>query len=392
MPGLRGGEGLRSDDHADVDQDRQQRHQRDHCRGQSHNAGEGQDQDHNAGENGVTHAGAGSLPAGVTDVDDGGEHAAQEGAQDRQHGGNRHAQRHGIMLAGGVRAFQVIHALQEVVNAQRNGCGQIGSDVAEALDELADHQAGEGNVEVMHGVRHGVRAHIAGGPGQDRADEDRERAGRHVEGQPLVSQPAHHQDNEAHKADVRRGEHFTDGVAGNEGQREAGQSAQHGGAGHVLLDDGTGKGADEHDHAFHKVPHHTGGPGQHPVFGGNVGGQDHGQRHRIIVRHAQAVRHSRHIRAVFPYGHLPCDVGQYEVTQRNGQRRSRHDFAVHDVRGHRDRHRQKGNGRQEVGQRVGKKAEKSVQVAADPQGRAPDFFCVAHNLSSYFNPRLSPGP
>ena len=131
-------EGLRADQHADVEQDRQDRDHRDQARDQRHDSEPGQHQHHHAGRGGIADPPAHRLPARMADVDGVDERIAEQAtdqaddAVGRQHLGGRKrvARRRG--------ALDVVHRLDEIIDAERNRGDQYDSDELEARKDVAD--------------------------------------------------------------------------------------------------------------------------------------------------------------------------------------------------------------------------------------------------------------
>ena len=78
-------EGLRADQHADVEQDRQDRDDGDQARDQGHDAEPGQHQHHHAGRGGIADPPAHRLPAGMADVDGVDERIAEQATDQADH-------------------------------------------------------------------------------------------------------------------------------------------------------------------------------------------------------------------------------------------------------------------------------------------------------------------
>ncbi len=124
VSGWRGLERLRADQHADVEQDRRDRDHR-HQRQQHRDDAEPRQDDHHHARGGrEADATAHRLPAGMADIDRVDErvaHQATDQADDAV--GGQHA-RGGIVIARRFRALDIVHRLDQVVDAEGNGCHQ----------------------------------------------------------------------------------------------------------------------------------------------------------------------------------------------------------------------------------------------------------------------------
>ena len=134
-------ERLRADQHADVEQDRRDRdhgHQREQ---QRDDAEPGQRDHHQAGRGRVADAAAHRLPAGMADVDRVDEGVAHQAADQADHAVGGEHLRGGERVAGGFRALDVVHRLDEVVDAERDGGDQDDAEELEAGEHLVDAPA-----------------------------------------------------------------------------------------------------------------------------------------------------------------------------------------------------------------------------------------------------------
>ena len=130
----RGLERLRADQHADVEQDRRDRHDGDHIEQQRDDAEARQHDHHHAGRRRIADAAAHRLPAGMADIDGVDERVAHQRADAAEHAvGGQHARRW-ISVAGGFGAFHVVHGLDQIIDAEGNGGDQNGADELEAAE------------------------------------------------------------------------------------------------------------------------------------------------------------------------------------------------------------------------------------------------------------------
>ena len=116
----RGLERLRADQHADIEQDRRDRDHGHQCQQDRDDAEPRQQHHHQAGRRRITDPPAHRLPAGMADidgVDEGIAHQAADQADDAV--GGQHA-RGRVFVAGRFRAFDIVHGLDEVIDAERD--------------------------------------------------------------------------------------------------------------------------------------------------------------------------------------------------------------------------------------------------------------------------------
>ena len=141
-------ERLRADQHADVEQDRQDRDDRDQRHHQRDDAEPGQHQHDDAGHRGIADAAAHRLPAGMADIDGVDERIAEQAADqaDDAVGGQHPRGREGI--AGGRGALDVVHRLDQIIDAERDRGDQDDAEILEAGEDVADRRDREREAEV----------------------------------------------------------------------------------------------------------------------------------------------------------------------------------------------------------------------------------------------------
>ena len=229
----RGLERLRADQHADVEQDRRDRDHRNQRQHHRDDAEPRQHDHHDAGRRRIADAAAHRLPAGMADidrVDEGIAHQAADQADDAV--GGQHA-RGRIFVAGGRGAFDVVHRLDEIVDAERDRGDQDDAEELEAREHLADRRQRHREAEIREGVADALDAHAAESeteqvraPGDQHADRDGDQAGRNALRIFHAAEPAHQDDGEADQADLRRHEHLQRRPHRDEGDGDAGQRAE----------------------------------------------------------------------------------------------------------------------------------------------------------------------
>ncbi len=199
-------ERLRADQHADVEQDRQDRDDRDERRQQRDDAEPGEHEDHDAGRRRIADAAAHRLPAGMADIDRVDERVAHQAADQADDAvGGQHARgREGI--AGGRGALDIVHRLDEIVDAERDRGDQNDAEIFEAVEDMADGRDREREAEMRQRVAdlRSAQAAIAEAeqvrtPGDERADRDRDQAAGHAAVVAHAAEPARQDDRRSRR-------------------------------------------------------------------------------------------------------------------------------------------------------------------------------------------------
>ncbi|WP_344937217.1 hypothetical protein [Actinoplanes nipponensis] len=386
----RGLEGLGADQQADVEQDRHDRGGREDGAEQAEHPEEAEQRDDHAGRHRVAGAAAGRLPAGVSDVDGRGERRAQQGADDRAAAvGEQHAAQV-VAVPGGGRALHVGHRLGEVVDAQRDRRGQQRGHVAQAVDEQPGLQVREGERDVLGGGGHVRHRHGAAEPADGAAEQQRDQPDGQVEGQPDIGEQTDQQQAEDRQGDPRGLPHLSGRVHRDEGDGDAGQGAQQGGAGRVPADVRADEGSDQHDHPDDERPRDAGRPRLDRVLGAQVDRQHDDEDDDEHVRHAGAVRHRGDVGAVLLHGEPAGQVRVVHVAQHQGDAQRRQDDPE-DVTGvHPDHADAQAGQREHVDQDVDAEAEERVGVAAYPVGKFHGCSFRVTEVESATQPKMPP--
>ena len=147
-------------------------------------------------------------------------------------------------VAGRRRALDVVHRLDEIVDAERDRGDQDDPDELEARKDVADSRHREREAEVRKGVADAADAQAAvaeaeevRSPGDDRARRDGDQAAGHAPEIAHAAEPVGEDDGEADHADQRRLEHEQAGPHRDEGDRDAGERAEQRGARRDPADD-----------------------------------------------------------------------------------------------------------------------------------------------------------
>ena len=129
-------ERLRANQHADVEQDRRDRDDRNDGQQQRDDAEPRQDDHHDAGRGRVADAAAHRLPARMADIDRVDERVAHQAADQADHAvGGQHARRR-IGIAGGFGALDVVHRLDQIVDAERYRRDQDDAEIFESREKM----------------------------------------------------------------------------------------------------------------------------------------------------------------------------------------------------------------------------------------------------------------
>ena len=133
-----------ADHEADIEQDRQDRDERHHREQQRRQAEEADQRDDDAGRERIADAAAHRLPARMADIDRRRERAAEERADDGADAVGEQDVAQIVAVARRRRAFDVVHALGEIVDAERNGGDQQRRDIGEAGEHVGARQSADG--------------------------------------------------------------------------------------------------------------------------------------------------------------------------------------------------------------------------------------------------------
>ena len=192
-----------------------------------------QHHDHDAGRGRIADPAAHRLPAGMADidrVDEGVAHQAADQADDAVGGQDPRGR---IFVAGGFRAFDVVHRLDQIVDAERDRGDQDDAEEFEAGEHLADRgdryreaEAGKGVADALDAQSAEIEAEQVRAPRDDHAGGDRDEAGRDALGIFHPAEPADQDDGKADQPDLRRHVHFQRRAHRDEGHGYAGQACR----------------------------------------------------------------------------------------------------------------------------------------------------------------------
>ncbi len=150
--------------------------------------------------------------ADIDRVDEGVAHQAADQADDAVGGQNARGR---IGVAGGLGAFDVIHRLDQIVDAERDSGDQDDAEEFEARKYLIDRRYRHREAKAREGVADALDAQATEPeteqvrtPGDDHPDRDGNQARRNSLEIFHAAEPAHHNDGETDEPDLRRHVHL----------------------------------------------------------------------------------------------------------------------------------------------------------------------------------------
>jgi len=222
----------------------------------------------------IADAAAHGFPAGMADidgVDEGIAHQAADQADDTV--GGQHT-RCRVGIAGRFRAFHIVHGLDEVVDAERDGGDQDhaeilkpGEHVIECRKRYRESEVREGIADAFQAQPTVVKPEEIGAPGDDHPDRDRDETGGNTLGISEAAEPAHHDDREAGQPDHRRHVHCQRRTHGDEGDRYARERPEQRGTRRDAADDRRNEAADHQDEALKENPGQSSFPALDRIVG-----------------------------------------------------------------------------------------------------------------------------
>jgi hypothetical protein len=210
----------------------------------------------------------------VADIDRVYERVAHEAADQADHAvGGEHAGG-GEGVAAGLGTLDIVHGLDEVVDAERDRRDQDDAQELEAREDVVHGRQRHPEAEARDRLAHLGEAHAAQiesdrgrGPGDQHASRDGDEAGRDAARVAQAPEPGDQDHGEAHDPDHGCGEHLEGRPHRDEGDRHAGQRAQEGGAGRDPADEGGDEAAQHQDEALHEHPGEAGFPALDRIAG-----------------------------------------------------------------------------------------------------------------------------
>ena len=208
-----------------------------------------------------------------------------------------------------------------------------------------------------------------GQPGEHGAEHDRDQSAGQPKGQAHAGQPADQHDGQRQHEQPRIFPAEKCRAHRDEGDRDAGEGAEHRGARRVFAHGRSDERAQQHDGADHQAPDQPRSPGQQRVMRLQVDRQHDQKDDDEHVRHARPIGHRRHRVAPLAFGEPPGEIGVIEIAQGQGDAERRQDPAIDDV-GRQVDHVQAQSGQHDhVQHDVGEQAEKAVPIAGNPPAR-----------------------
>ena len=353
-------------DHADIDEDRQHRDHRDDSQKEGAEA-EQRDEEHaDAGEQGVAGAGADRFPAGMADIDRDREGIAEHCADRRGQAVGQHDLTGRIGIARGMCALDVLKVEHVVGKAERDGRGEVGQGMRQALKEAADMQRRRIEAEGRQRFRHGGGALQPEDPGQRRAGEEQQEAGRHLRQERLLAEPVEEDQHQDDEGDGGRLEGLQHRVHRQKQQAKPGKARQQHGARNELADFFSEERAAGEDRRLDDAPDESDLQGEFGVLGLQIDRQDDEEGYGENRRRTRPRGQCRDIRAAGDLHQPVGEIGVPEAGGENGEAECRCDPAEHHVFRQADDEDQQCDHRQKVGQVVGEEAEITTPVPFSP--------------------------
>src|SRR6204780_4119769 len=279
-----------------------------------------QHQHHHAGRRGIADPSAHRLPAGMADIDGVDEGIAEQTADQADHAVGRQHLGGRKRVAGRRGALDIVHRLDEIVDAERNRGDQYDSDELEARKDVVHGRYGEREAEVRKSVADAAYAQAAvaktekvRSPGDERAGRNGDQAARHVPEVAHAAEPVRQDNGEADHADERRLEHQKAGPHRNEGDGNAGERTEQRRARRDLANDRRDEAARHQDEALDEHPGQSRLPGLDRIVGPEQDRQHHHESDDEHMRHAGARRQGADVRSP---GLLSQPIGEPSVIDR----------------------------------------------------------------------------
>ncbi|MET3250444.1 hypothetical protein ABIA29_000688 [Bradyrhizobium japonicum] len=318
-------------------------------------------------------AAAHRLPAGMTDidgVDEGIAHQAADQADDAV--GSEHA-RGRIFVAGGFRALDIVHGLDEVIDTERNGGDEddaeefeAGEDVDHRRDRHREAEIGERGADARDAQSAEAKTEEVRAPGDDHAGRDGDETRRDAAPVFHPAEPAHQNDGEADETDLRRHVHLERRAHRDEGDGDAGERAEQRRARRDSSNERRDEAADHENKTLEEHPDEAGRPALERIAGLDRDRQHDHEGDDEHVRHADARGQRADIGAAGPLREAVGEVGVIECRQAHHQPECGQDAAEHEAIGHLQHEAQEARENQHVDEDVGAEAEKRVPVARCP--------------------------
>ena len=280
-----------------------------------------------------------------------------------------------VVVPRSSRAFDVVHPLGEIVDAERDRGNQKRANVAHRLHEIPG-RVGQVQAELAdrRADRRRLHQHVETKkprqPGEERADHNGGEPARQPIGQPHPGRPADQHDRKRHQEQPRLLPAEKGRTHRDEGDRDPGQRPEHRRARREAPDRRPDKGAQQHNEPDDETPHQPRLPRQHRVLGLQIDRQHDQKDDDEHVRHGGAIRHRRHVAAVLALAQPPGQIRVIEIAERQRDAEGRQDAAIDDVAGHLDDTEAQPGQHDNVEQDVGEQTEKPVPVARHPPARA----------------------
>ena len=270
-------------------------------------------------------------------------------------------------------ALDVVHRLDEIVDAEGNRGDQDDSDELEARKDVTDGRDREREAEVRKGVADAADAQAAvaeteqvRSPGDDRARGDGDQAARHVPEITHAAEPVRQDDREADEADERRLEHEQAGPHRDEGDGNAGERAEQRRARRDLADDRRDEAARHQDETLDEHPGEACLPGLDGIVGPEEDRQHDDEGDDEHVRHADARRQGADVGAAGLLGQPIGEPGVVDRAEEQHQPEGGKNSPEHQRIRHLEHVAQQPGQHENVDEDVGAEPEEGVPVAGNP--------------------------
>ena len=288
------------------------------------------DADHDPGRQRIADPATDRLPAGMSDVDRRRKRAAEQSADNCAGAVGQQYFAQAVIVSGGRSALDVVHALGEIIDAERHGGDEQRPDIANRLGEISG-RVGEAQTELaesgdhLGGLHQFIEMHEFGEPGEDSPQQHRHQASGQPERQANAGHPADQHDRQREHEEPRVFPSEKGRPHRDEGDRDAGEGPEHRRARRVFAHGRSDKGAQQDDDADDEAPDEAHLPGKQWVVRLQIDWQHDQEDDDEHVRHARPVGHRRHIRPAGAFGQPPGEIGVIEVAQWQGDAQGRQD-------------------------------------------------------------------
>ena len=326
---------------------------------------------------GVADTGSHRLPAGVADVEAGGEARPQRRGGHAADAVDQQGAAHRVVVAGGGGAFDVLQRTQHVEQTHRHDHPQPGQQLAAALPEAGQFELGQSQPHLGRFARPDPRVDLnqAAAPGQGDAHEHGQQAAGDRQ---LQASVVRHQDHRQHRqAHHRLGIGAQQKAEADVPEGDARQGGEQGGSGQPASQQLGAEGTAGFDQAGAQTGHHARLPRE--AHGGGLiealtqSGELHRQHHQEHVgeqaHRVDAVRQGGAVAPALPLRQLVGLPGVGEVAHDQADAGGRQDRAEQERVRVPEHAAAEGEDQQDLDQVVQPQAQEAVHIAGyEPAG------------------------